>query len=43
MLVIDMLNAYRHEDADKLAASVAEIIDPSPGSSRGRGNATTST
>lgn len=28
VLVIDMLNAYRHEDADSLAANVAEIIDP---------------
>lgn len=28
VLVIDMLNPYDHEDAEKLAASVAEIIDP---------------
>ncbi|OBB13609.1 isochorismatase [Mycolicibacterium setense] len=28
VLVIDMLNAYRHEDAEKLAPNVAEIIDP---------------
>ena len=28
VLVIDMLNAYRHPDADQLTGSVAEIIDP---------------
>jgi nicotinamidase-related amidase len=28
VLVIDMMNAYRHPDADKLAPQVAEIIDP---------------
>lgn len=28
VLVIDMLNAYRHPDAEKLAPHVAEIIDP---------------
>ena len=28
VLVIDMLNAYQHEDAELLAANVAEIIDP---------------
>jgi nicotinamidase-related amidase len=28
VLVIDMLNAYRHEDADVLAANVAEMVDP---------------
>jgi len=28
LLVIDMFNAYRHDDADKLAASVADIVDP---------------
>jgi len=28
LLVIDMFNAYRHEDADKLAVSVTEIIAP---------------
>jgi nicotinamidase-related amidase len=28
VLVIDMFNAYRHEDAELLVASVADIIDP---------------
>jgi len=28
VLVIDMLNSYQHEDADKLAPCVAEKIDP---------------
>jgi nicotinamidase-related amidase len=31
VLVIDMLNTYEHEDADVLAASVAEVIDPLAG------------
>ena len=31
VLVIDMLNNYRHEDAEKLAPSVADIIDPVAG------------
>ena len=28
VLVIDMFNAYRHSDAERLVPSVAEIIDP---------------
>jgi nicotinamidase-related amidase len=28
VLVIDMMNAYRHPDADKLIPNVADIIDP---------------
>ena len=28
VLVIDMMNAYRHKDADALASHVAAIIDP---------------
>jgi nicotinamidase-related amidase len=28
VLVVDMLNAYRHPDADVLAPNVAKIIDP---------------
>ena len=28
VLVIDMLNPYRHEDADVLAPNVADIVDP---------------
>lgn len=28
MLVIDMLNSYQHEDAEKLASSVADIVEP---------------
>jgi nicotinamidase-related amidase len=28
VLVIDMMNAYKHPDADELIAGVAEIIDP---------------
>ncbi|MCW2686996.1 MAG: isochorismatase hydrolase [Mycobacterium sp.] len=31
VLVIDMLNAYRHRDADKLAPNVAKIIDSMAG------------
>ena len=31
VLVIDMLNAYRHEDAELLAPNVANIIDPLAG------------
>ena len=31
LLVIDMLNNYRHEDAEKLAASVADIVEPVAG------------
>ena len=31
VLVIDMLNSYQHEDAEKLVPSVAEIIDPVAG------------
>jgi len=31
VLVIDMLNAYRHEDAELLVPNVAEIIDPMVG------------
>jgi nicotinamidase-related amidase len=31
VLVIDMLNNYRHEDADKLAPCVAEKIEPIAG------------
>jgi nicotinamidase-related amidase len=28
VLVVDMLNTYRHPDAEKSAPNVAEIIDP---------------
>ena len=42
VLVIDMLNAYRHEDAELLAPNVADIIDPLVGSSPRPENATTS-
>jgi nicotinamidase-related amidase len=28
LIVVDMLNPYDHEDADALAQSVAEIVDP---------------
>jgi len=28
VLVIDMMNAYRHPDADKLIPNVVEIVDP---------------
>jgi len=28
VLVVDMLNSYRHEDADRLAPNVEKIIDP---------------
>lgn len=28
LLVVDMLNSYRHPDADRLAPNVAEIVDP---------------
>lgn len=31
VLVIDMMNTYRHPDAEKLAPNVAEIIDPLAG------------
>jgi len=31
LLVVDMLNSYRHEDADKLATSVADIVDQTVG------------
>jgi nicotinamidase-related amidase len=31
LLVVDMLNAYRHEDAELLAPNVAEIVDPMVG------------
>jgi nicotinamidase-related amidase len=31
VLVIDMLNTYRHEDADVLAANVADIVNPLAG------------
>jgi nicotinamidase-related amidase len=31
LLVVDMLNAYQHEDADALADSVAEILEPLAG------------
>jgi nicotinamidase-related amidase len=31
VLVIDMLNAYRHEDAELLVRNVADIIDPLAG------------
>lgn len=31
VLVIDMLNSYQHEDAAKLASSVADIIEPMVG------------
>ena len=31
VLVIDMLNAYQHEDAELLIANVAAIIDPLAG------------
>jgi len=31
VLVIDMLNAYRHEDAESLVASVEDVIDPMAG------------
>jgi hypothetical protein len=31
VLVIDMLNTYRHEDAEVLAKSVADIVDPLAG------------
>ncbi len=31
VLVVDMLNTYRHEDADVLADNVAKIIDPLAG------------
>ena len=28
LIVIDMLNPYEHDDADELAAHVADIVDP---------------
>jgi nicotinamidase-related amidase len=31
VLVVDMLNAYRHEDAELLVPNVADIIDPLAG------------
>jgi nicotinamidase-related amidase len=31
VLVIDMLNAYRHEDAESLVTSVEDIVDPLAG------------
>jgi nicotinamidase-related amidase len=31
MLVVDMLNAYEHPDADRLAPNVATIVDPLAG------------
>jgi nicotinamidase-related amidase len=31
VLVIDMLNTYRHEDADVLAGNVADVVDPLAG------------
>ena len=31
LLVVDMLNSYQHEDADALADSVAEIVEPLAG------------
>jgi hypothetical protein len=31
VLVVDMLNAYRHRDADLLAVNVATIVDPLAG------------
>ena len=31
VLVIDMLNTYRHQDADVLAPNVADIVDPLAG------------
>lgn len=31
LLVVDMLNAYRHPDADVLAGNVADIVEPLAG------------
>jgi len=31
LLVVDMLNPYEHEDADALASSVAQIVEPLAG------------
>jgi nicotinamidase-related amidase len=31
VLVIDMLNSYRHKDAEKLVPSVEEVVDPIAG------------
>ena len=31
VLVIDMLNTYRHEDAELLASNVADIVEPLAG------------
>jgi nicotinamidase-related amidase len=31
VLVIDMLNTYRHEDAEVLAPDVAQVVDPLAG------------
>jgi hypothetical protein len=41
VLVVDMLNSYEHEDADALAGSVGEIVEPLAGlidQVRGRGD-----
>ena len=34
LLVVDMLNSYEHEDADALASSVAQIVEPLAGLDR---------
>lgn len=31
LLVVDMLNAYQHPDADVLAGNVADIVEPLAG------------
>ena len=31
VLVIDMMNTYRHKDAELLAPNVADIVDPLAG------------
>jgi len=31
VLVIDMMNTYRHRDAELLAPNVADIVDPLAG------------
>jgi nicotinamidase-related amidase len=31
VLVVDMLNSYRHKDAEKLVPSVAEVVEPIAG------------
>jgi nicotinamidase-related amidase len=28
LLVVDMLNAYRHADAEELAGNVADVVEP---------------